>query len=96
MGKHIKKELLLNWQEEELVNAMRAVRTSELSTNAATIQYKIPKRAYLAQNKHSRCEVGRITVLTPEQEQELCKRIIRLAQTGYHITVKMYRVCVST
>jgi hypothetical protein len=35
MGKYIKKNLRDNWQEEDLQNAMRAVRTSRLSTNAA-------------------------------------------------------------
>jgi len=42
MGKYIKKILRGNWQEEDLQNAMRAVRTSKLSTNAAAIHYKVP------------------------------------------------------
>jgi len=42
MGKYIKKNLRGNWQEEDLQNAMRAMRTSKLSTIAAAIHYKVP------------------------------------------------------
>jgi hypothetical protein len=33
MGKYSKKNLRGNWEEEDLQNAMRVVRTSRLSTN---------------------------------------------------------------
>jgi hypothetical protein len=68
---------------------MAVVRTSKLSTNAAAIHYKALSRVlrpYLAGNKHSKSKVGRKTVLSPQQENELSKRIIRLAQTGCPIT----------
>jgi len=65
---------------------MRVVRTSKLSTNAAAVHYKVPK-AYLVENKRSK------TVLLLKQE-ELFQRIIRLAQTGYPITLKILRMCV--
>jgi len=54
MGKYSKKNLRGNWQEEDLRNTMRVVRTSQLSTNADAIHYKIPRktlRAYLVENK---------------------------------------------
>ena len=38
--------------------------------------------------------MGRRTVLSPQQEKELCKRNIRLALTGYPITSKILRMCV--
>ena len=47
MGKYSKKNLRGNWQEEDLQNALRVVRTSKLSTNAAAIYYKVPRRTLL-------------------------------------------------
>jgi len=41
VGKYIKKNLRDNWQEEDLQNAMRAVRISRLSTVDAVIHYKV-------------------------------------------------------
>ena len=51
-----------------MYNAMRVVRTSKLSTNAAAIHYKVPRRtlrAYLAENKQSKSKLGRKTILSP-------------------------------
>jgi hypothetical protein len=67
--KNTTKNLGGNWQENNLQNAMRAVRTSRLSTNAAAIHYKIPRRtlrAYLAENKQSTSKMGRKTFLSPQ------------------------------
>jgi hypothetical protein len=53
MGKYSQKNLRGNWQEEDLQNAMRALRTTKLSTNTAAIHYTVPRatvRAYLAEN----------------------------------------------
>ena len=75
------------------------MRTSKLSTNAAAINYKVPKRslrAYLAENKQSKSKLRKKTVLSPQKEKELSKRIIRLAQTGCPITLKTLRMCVFT
>jgi hypothetical protein len=99
MGKTARKYLRGNWQEEDLQNAMRVLRTSKLSTNAAAIHYidlRRTLRAYLAENKQSKSKLGRKTVLSPQQEKELSKRIIRLAQTGCPITLKVLRMCVFT
>jgi len=80
-----------NWQVEDLQNAMRVMRTSELSTNAAAIHYTVLRRtlrAYLAENEESKSKLGRKTVLSPQQEKELSKRIIRLSHTGCPITLR--------
>ena len=50
----------------------------------------------MAENKQSKSKVGRKTVLSPQQEKELSKRIIRLAQIGCPITLKVLRICVFT
>jgi len=74
---------------------MRAVRTSKLLPNAAASHYKVPRRtlrAYLAGNKQSKSKLGRKTVFSPQQEKELFKRINRLSQTGYPITLKIKRI----
>jgi hypothetical protein len=70
MGKYGKKNLRGNWLEEHLQNETGAVITSRLSTNAATIHYKVPRRtrgAYLAENKQSRSKLGRKIVLFLQQ-----------------------------
>jgi hypothetical protein len=98
-GKYSKKNLRGNWQEEDLQNAMRVVRTSRLSTNTAAIHYKIPRRtlrAYLAENKQCKSKLRRKTAISPQQENELSKRIIRLTQIGYPITLKILRMRVLT
>jgi hypothetical protein len=41
MGKYSKKNLRGNWQEEDLQNAMKTMRTSKLSTNFAAIHYRV-------------------------------------------------------
>ena len=77
-GEHSKKNLRGNWQEEDLQNAMRVVRASKLSANAAAIHYKVPRRtlrAYLVENKGSKSKLGRKTVFAAQQEKELSKRI---------------------
>ena len=99
MGKYSKNNLRGNWQEEDLQNAMKVVITSRLSTNAAAIRYKVSRRtlrACLTENKKCKSKLGRKTALSPQQEKELSKRIIRLAQTGYPITSKLLIMCVHT
>jgi len=78
VGKYIKKNLRGNWQEEDCQNAMRVMRRSKPSTNAAAIHYKVPRRtlrAYLAESKQTKSKLGRKTVLSPQQEKELSKRM---------------------
>jgi hypothetical protein len=97
--KYSKKNLRGNWQEEDLQNALRVVRTSKLSTNTAAIHYNVPRRtlrAYFGENKQSKSKLGRKPVLSLQLEKELLKRIIRLSQTGYPIILKILRMCVFT
>ena len=77
MGKYSKKIIRTNWQEENLQNAMRVLRESRLSTNAAAFHYEVSRkalRAYLVENKQSKSEWGRKPVLSLQQEKELSKR----------------------
>jgi len=67
--KFSKKNLRGNSQEEDLQNAVRVVGRSKLSTNAAAIHYKVPRRtlrAYLAENKQCKNKLRRKSVLSPE------------------------------
>jgi hypothetical protein len=69
MGKYRTKNLRRNWQEEGLQNDMRVMRKIKLSTNVATIHYKVPRRtltAYLAENKQGKSKLWRKTVLSPQ------------------------------
>jgi hypothetical protein len=50
----------------------------------------------LAENKQTKSKLERKTVLSPQQEKVLSKRIIRPAQTGCPITLKILRMCVFT
>jgi hypothetical protein len=78
---------------------MRVVRTSKLSTGAADIHYKVPRRtlrACLAENKRSESKLEGKTILSPQQEKELSERIIGLSETGCSITLKLTRMCVFT
>jgi len=60
---------------------MRVMRTSKLSSNASAIYYKAPRRTLKTENNYSKYKLWRKTVLSPQQEKELSKKIIRLAQT---------------
>jgi hypothetical protein len=65
----------------------------------AAIHYKDPRRilrAHLTENKHSKSKLGRKIILSPEQKQELSKRIIRLAEIEYPITLQILKMCVFT
>jgi hypothetical protein len=44
MEKNSKKNLRGKWQEEDLQNAMRILRSSKLSTIAAAIHFKVSRR----------------------------------------------------
>ena len=80
------------WTEEQMEKAVRAVNNGS-SVNKASKDYRIPRRTlrnHLKSGKTSR-KLGRNSVLTTEQEQELCSRIFRLADVGMPITGKLIR-----
>lgn len=75
--------------------ALEACRGGTLSAKKASEVYGIPRRTlreYLDGQKRGKLKVGRKTVLTAEQENDLCERIFRLADVGYPITHKMLRM----
>lgn len=76
-------------------SALEACRGGTLSAKKASEVYGIPRRTlreYLDGQKRGKLKVGRKTVLTAEQENDLCERIFRLADVGYPITHKMLRM----
>jgi hypothetical protein len=77
-GKNSKKNLRGNWQEEDLQNAMRVMRTNKLSTNAAAIDHKVPStlRPYLAENKQSKSKMGRKIVLSSERRNSYPRELL--------------------
>ncbi|CAG9585539.1 unnamed protein product [Danaus chrysippus] len=65
-----------------------------LSTYDAADRFNIPRRTlrnHLASGSTTR-KLGRSSILTPEQEAELVRRIIRLADGGMPLTSKMMRI----
>jgi hypothetical protein len=70
LGKYSKKNARVNWQEEDFQNARRVVRASKLTTNAAAVHYKVPRRtlrAYLAENKWRKSKLGKKTAIVPQK-----------------------------
>jgi hypothetical protein len=75
------------------------LRSSKLSTNAAAIRYKVPRgtlRVYLVENTKRKSKLWKKAVLSSQQEKKLFKRIMRLAQTGYPVTLRILRMCLFT
>ncbi|KAJ8943082.1 hypothetical protein NQ314_009831 [Rhamnusium bicolor] len=80
------------WTEEAMTRAVEAV-TAEMSVNKASITYALPRR-YLKENKGNKAAMGRKLILIKEQELELSRRIVRLADVGYPLTSAVLRRCV--
>lgn len=79
------------WTAQQMENAVRMVQRGILSQNAAAVRYSIPRRTlrnHLQSGSTTR-KIGRSTVFTPEQETCFIKKIIRLADVGIPITLKM-------
>ncbi|CAH1959814.1 unnamed protein product [Acanthoscelides obtectus] len=84
------------WSEENLRKAIAAV-LNGMSKNLSIKRFWVPRgmmRDFLGKNLTSKCSMGRKSIRTKEQEQELCSRIIRLAEIGYLLTSKVLRSCV--
>lgn len=85
------------WDEESLQKALKAIREDKISTYRAEAQFRVPRRTlrrYLFDGKTKKSKLGRKHTLDNEEEEELCQRIIRLAQVGYPLTTKCLRLCV--
>lgn len=85
-----------NWDAESLQNAIIDTQNG-MSVNMASNTYGIPRRTlreYLQKGNMAKSPMGRKTIISLEQEEELCKRIIRLSEVGYPLTAKVLRRCV--
>ncbi|CAH1995452.1 unnamed protein product [Acanthoscelides obtectus] len=84
------------WIEENLQKAIAAGRNG-MSKNLASKRFLVPRgtlRDYLGKNLTSKCSMGHKSILTKEQGQELCSRIIPLAEIEYPLISKVLRRCV--
>lgn len=91
MGK-ICRHIRAQWSEDALRDALRAIQRG-LSQREASGRYGIPRRTlrnHIKSEKISR-KLGRGSILTAPQENDLVKRILRLADIGYPVTPKIMR-----
>ncbi|XP_046975196.1 uncharacterized protein LOC124541384 [Vanessa cardui] len=81
------------WSEHQITCAVRAVQRNILSQREAARRYNIPRRTLRNHLKTGSMErkLGRAATLTPEQEDDLVSRIIRLAEVGMPLTPKLVR-----
>jgi len=89
------------WTEQTLTQALAAVKDG-MSQRDAADNFKIPRRTLRNHIKSgiTKKTLGRKSVLTVEQEQDLVHRIIRYSEVGMPITVPMlgryvYKFCVT-
>lgn len=82
------------WSEENMQSALNAVYTGRCTQRVAAIRYNIPRRTLRDHLKtgSSVKRMGRKSILNRNQEQELVGRIIRLAEIGVPLTMKMLRL----
>jgi hypothetical protein len=80
------------WTEDNLTKAIQALQ-SGLSQRVVVAQYHIPRRTLRNHLKSGsiKKELGRKSVLSTEQEAELCKRIIRFSDVGMPVTGALLR-----
>lgn len=85
------------WSENDLHTALRTIRSKEMSIRAASVKFCIPRttlRDYLKKSTSEVKRVGRKSVLTTDQENELKQRIFRLCDVGFPLTKKDLRKAV--
>lgn len=81
------------WTEENMIAAVRAVERGILNTYTASERFQIPRRTlrnHLASGSLKK-SLGRRSILDPEQEQDLVKRIIRFSEIGLPIVPRILR-----
>lgn len=86
-----------SWTENQLKQALEAI-ANGMSVLAASKLYEIPRRTlrnHISTGSNKR-RLGRKSLLTKDQENELCKRIFRLAEVGMPLTSKCLRRSVFT
>lgn len=85
------------WSEQQLRRALESI-NSGMYVQTAAKRYNIPRRTlrnHVETGSFTK-KLGRSSVLTEEQENELCQRIIRLANIGVPLTNKIIRKSVYT
>nr|CAI5820063.1 unnamed protein product [Callosobruchus analis] len=89
-GKIPKKRAL--WSEEQLQQAMKAVRCG-MAVRAASNEFGIPRRTLRNHVSSGSAikRIGRPCILTEEQEMDLESRIVKLADVGMPITYRCLR-----
>lgn len=86
------------WTQQQLTQAMDAVRKDKWAVRRAADTFGVPRRTlrnHLASGNSTKV-TGRKPVLSVEQELELCRRIHRLADVGMPITPKIVKRTVFT
>ena len=91
MGKKCR-HVRCQWTEDNLTKAIQALEGG-VSQRVVAAKYHIPRRTLRNHLKSGsmKKEMGRKSVLTAEQEAELCNRIIRFRDVGMPVTGAMLR-----
>ncbi|XP_030760295.1 uncharacterized protein LOC115885492 [Sitophilus oryzae] len=74
-------------------SALTAIRRGRCSQRVTAMRFKIPRRTlrdHLKSRTHVK-KIGRKSILSKHQEQDLVKRIVRLAEIGVPLTMKLLR-----
>lgn len=81
------------WEEKDLIAAVRAVERGLLSTYSASARYKIPRRTIRnhLQSGSLKKSLGRKSILSQEQEDDLVQRLIKFGQIGLPLTPGILR-----
>lgn len=77
------------WKPEDLKEALKLVRNKKMSQKKASETFQIPRttlRRYVRENWDDRRSLGRNPFLTKDQEEELGRRLLRLAEVGFPLT----------
>ncbi|XP_018370178.1 PREDICTED: tigger transposable element-derived protein 1-like [Trachymyrmex cornetzi] len=82
-----------SWNTESMEAALKAVERNKLSQRAICEKYGIPRRTLRNHMKSGTPlkRLGRKSILTIEQEKDLSQRILRMADIGLPITLKMLK-----
>lgn len=80
------------WTEDQMREALQAIKNG-MSVRTAAKEFKIPRRTLRSHVMTGKPEkkIGRPSLLSSQQESELCRRIFRLADVGMPLTSKVIR-----
>ena len=84
------------WSDDNMISAMEAVKTGQMSVNVATIRFSVPRNTLddrvKGQVQHG-VNPGKSTVLTSNEEASLVNYLVHMAQCGFPLmrtVVKAY------